>query len=130
MSDFDMDDEDINPDDYGEFPDMMEGTPEGMGMFLVSFELSYSGEPYGKEAYAFANIEAKDLEEVFHIIKQKEMRYELEDFVSQNYGELEFDAWKPMFIQLFELDKNGVVKRDVDPPVVWENGDGEVKFSG
>jgi hypothetical protein len=35
-----------------------------------------------------------------------------------------------MFIQLFDLDKNGVVKRDVDPPVVWEDGDGEVKFSG
>ena len=130
MNDFDMDDEDINPDDYGESPEMMEGSPEGRGMFLVTFELSNNGEAYGTEAYAFSNIEAQDLEEVFHIVKQKEMRYELEDFLSQNYGELEFDAWKPMFIQLFDLDKNGVVKRDVDPPVVWEDGDGEVKFSG
>ena len=120
-----MDDEDINPDDYGEFPEMMEGTPEGMGMFLVCFELSNNGEAI-EEAFAYSNIEASDLEEVFDIVKQKEMRYELEDFVNQNYGALEFDAWKPKVIQLCILDKNGVVKRDVDPTVVWEDGDGEV----
>jgi hypothetical protein len=124
MSDYDMDDEDINPDDYGEFPEMMEGTPEGMGMFLVCFELS-SNEEVIEEVFAYSSIEATDLEEVFNIVKQEEMRYELEDFVNQNYGQLEFDAWKPKVIQMFVLDKNGIVKRDEDPPVVWEDGDNE-----
>ena len=73
MSEYDMDDEDINPDDYGEFPEMMEGTPEGMGMFLVCFELS-SNEEVIEEVFAYSSIEATDLEEVFNIVKQEEMR--------------------------------------------------------
>ena len=124
MSDYDMDDEDINSDDCGEFPEMMEGTPEGMGMFLVCFELS-NNEEVIEEAFAYSTIEATDLEEVFNIVKQEEMRYELEDSVNQNYGQLEFDTWKPKVIQMFVLDKNGIAKRDVDPPVVWEDGDNE-----
>ena len=125
MSDYDMDDEDINQGDYGQFPEMMEGTPEGMGMFLVCFELSNNGEVI-EEAFAYANIEANDLAEVFQIVEEDMViEYQLRDFVNMNYEQLDFDAWKPKVIQLCVLDKNGIVKRDVDPPVVWEDGDNE-----
>jgi hypothetical protein len=112
--------------DYGDYRDELIGTPEGMGMFLVCFELINNGKAI-EEAFAYATIEAIDLGEVFHLVQEDmAIEFQLRDFVNQNYGQLEFDAWKPKVIQMFVLDENGIAKRDTDPPVVWQDGDGEV----
>ena len=38
----------------------------------------------------------------------------------QNYGELEFDAWKPIKIFQFILTEDGDIDEDNEPNVVWE----------
>ena len=96
------------------------GTPEGMGMFLVHFELSNEGEAI-EEATAISNIEALDLEEVFHLIEEDmAIEFQLRDFVNQNYGQVEFDAWKPIKIFQFTLTEDGDIDEDNEPNVVWE----------
>ena len=113
--------------DFNEYE--MIGTPEGMGMFLVHFELSNEGEAI-EEATAITNIEALDLEEVFHLIEEDmAIEFQLRDFVNQNYGQVEFDAWKPKLIQQWFLDENGIVIEGKEPPVVWKDGDGEVRMN-
>ncbi len=104
----------------------MRGTPKGMGMFLVHFELSNEGEVI-EEATAISNIEALDLEEVFHLIEEDmAIEFQLRDFINQNYGQVEFDTWKPKLIQQWFLDENGIIEEGKEPPVVWQDGDGEV----
>ena len=113
--------------DFDEYE--MIGTPEGMSMFLVHFELSNVGEAI-EEATAMTNIEALDLEEVFHLVQEDmEIEFELRDFVNQNYGQVEFDAWKPKLIQQWFLDENGIIEEGKEPPVVWQDGDGEVTMN-
>ena len=114
--------------DYGDYRDELIGTPEGMGMFLVVFELSNNGEVI--ETTSVANIEAINLEEVFQIIEEDiVIEYQLREVVNMNYGQVDFDAWRPKLIQQFFLDKNGIVIQDKEPPVVWQDGDGEVTIN-
>ena len=49
-----------------------------------------------EEAKANINLDTLDLEEVFHAVQEDmSIQFQIEDFVNQNYGQLEFDAWKP-----------------------------------
>jgi len=101
-----------------------------MAKYLVVLELSYVGQVI-EEAEVPMVVDALDLEEVFHTLQEDmEIQFELEDFANQNYGELEFDAWKPRQIHQFTLTEDGFIDEDKDPIVVWERGDGEVKFNG
>jgi hypothetical protein len=101
-----------------------------MAKYGVILELSYLGKPI-EEAEVPIIVDTLDLEEVFHTLQEDmEIKFELEDFASQNYGELEFDAWKPIKIFQFTLTEDGDIDEDNEPTVVWEKGDGEVKFSG
>ena len=114
--------------DYGDYRDELIGTPEGMGMFLVIFELSNNGEVI--ETTSVANIEAVNLEEVFQIIEEDiVIEYQLREVVNMNYGKVDFDAWRPILIQQFFLDENGIAIQDKEPPVVWQDGDGEVTIN-
>ena len=111
-----------------DFASEMIGTPEGMTMFLVGFELSYKG-VVCEEENAYVNVETLDLEEVFYTVQtDMAIQFQIEDFVNENYGQLEFDAWRPVIIQQWFLDENGIVKRDIEPPVVWKDGDGGIKL--
>ena len=66
-------------------------------------------------------VDALDLEEVLRTLEEdREIQIELEDFASQNYGELEFDAWKPIKIFQFTLTEDGDIDEDNEPNVVWE----------
>jgi len=100
-----------------------------MAKYGVILKLSYKREAI-EEADVPIIIDAQDLEEVFHTLEEDmEIQIELEDFVSQNYGELEFDAWEPIKIFQFTLTENGDIDEDNEPSVVWEKGDGEVKMN-
>ena len=100
-----------------------------MAMYLVTFKLSNKGEVY-EEAEAYLNVETLDLEELFHTVQEDmAIQYELEDFVNQNYGELEFDAWKPNQIFQYVLMEDGLVDGDKEPSLVWKEGDGEVRMN-
>ena len=101
-----------------------------MAKYGVILKLSYLGKPI-EEAEVPIIVDTLDLEEVFHTLQEDmEIQFELEDFANQNYGELEFDAWKPIKIFQFTLTEDGDIDEDNEPTVVWEKGDGEVKFSG
>jgi hypothetical protein len=101
-----------------------------MAKYGVILELSYVGKAI-EESEVPIIVDALELEEVFHTLQEDmEIQFELEDFASQNYGELEFDAWKPIKIFQFTLTEDGDIDEDNEPTVVWEKGDGEVKFSG
>jgi len=101
-----------------------------MSKYGIILELSYEGKGI-EEAEVPIIVDTLDLEEVFHTLEEDmEIQIELEDFVSQNYGELEFDAWKPIKIFQFTLTEDGNIDEDNEPTVVWEKGNGEVKFSG
>ena len=66
-------------------------------------------------------VDALDLEEVLRTLEEDmEIQIELEDFASQNYGELEIDAWKPIKIFQFTLTEDGDIDEDNEPNVVWE----------
>ena len=96
-----------------------------MAKYGVILKLSYKGEAI-EEADVPIIVDALDLEEVFHTLEEDmEIQIELEDFVSQNYGELEFDAWKPIKIFQFILTEDGDIDEDNEPSIVWEKGDGE-----
>jgi len=91
-----------------------------MSKYGVILKLSNKGKAI-EEAEAPIIVDALDLEEVFHIVKEDmEIQIELEDFVSQNYGELEFDSWKPIKIFQFTLTEDGDIDQDKEPTVVWE----------
>ena len=101
-----------------------------MAKYGVILKLSYKGKAI-EEADVPIIVDALVLEEVLRTLEEdREIQIELEDFASQNYGELEFDAWKPTQINQFTLTEDGFIDEDKDPIVVWERGDGEVKFSG
>ena len=101
-----------------------------MAKYGVILKLSYKGKAI-EEADVPIIIDALDLEEVLRTLEEDmEIQIELEDFASQNYGELEFDAWKPIKIFQFTLTEDGFIDEDKDPIVVWERGDGVVKFNG
>ena len=100
-----------------------------MAKYGVILELSYLGKPI-EEAEVPIIVEALDLEEVFKTLEEDmEIQFELEDFASQNYGELEFDAWKSIKIFQFTLTEDGDIDEDNEPTVVWEKGDGEVSMN-
>ena len=91
-----------------------------MAKYGVILKLSYKGEAI-EEADVPIIVDAQDLEEVFHTLEEDmEIQIELEDFASQNYGELEFDAWKPIKIFQFTLTEDGDIDEDNEPTVVWE----------
>ena len=91
-----------------------------MAKYGVILKLSYKGEAI-EEADVPIIVDAQDLEEVFHILEEDmEIQIELEDFASQNYGELEFDAWKSIKIFQFTLTEDGDIDEDNEPTVVWE----------
>jgi len=91
-----------------------------MAKYGVILQLSYKGEAI-EEADVPIIIDAQDLEEVFHNLEEDmEIQIELEDFASQNYGELEFDGWKPIKIFQFILTEDGDIDEDNEPTVVWE----------
>ena len=93
-----------------------------MAKYGVILKLSYKGEAI-EEADVPIIVDGLDLEE------DMEIQIELEDFASQNYGELEFDTWKPIKIFQFILTEDGDIDEDNDPTIVWEKGDGEVKMN-
>ena len=102
---------------------MMIGTPEGMAMFLVQFVLSNKGKDY-KGKQAVVNVEALDLEEVFHIVQEDiSIQFQIEEFINMNYGELVFDAWRPVMILEYVLDEDRVIDTTIEPPVVWSEED-------
>ena len=84
-----------------------------MAKYGVILKLSYKGKAI-EEADVPIIVDALDLEE------DMEIQIELEDFASQNYGELEFDAWKPIKIFQFTLTEDGDIDEDNEPNVVWE----------
>ena len=91
-----------------------------MAKYLVVLELSYVGQVI-EEAEVPMVVDALDLEEVSRTLEEdREIQIELEDFASQNYGELEFDAWKPIKIFQFTLTEDGDIDEDNEPNVVWE----------
>jgi hypothetical protein len=97
-----------------------------MPKYGVILKLKSRGEEI-KEADVPIIIDAQDLQEVFQTLEEgMEIQIELEDFASQNYGELEFDAWKPIKIFQFILTEDGDIDEDNEPTIVWEEGDGEV----
>ncbi len=82
--------------------------------------MSYKGKAI-EEADVPIIVDALDLEEVLRTLEEdREIQIELEDFASQNYGELEFDAWKPIKIFQFILTEDGDIDEDNEPNVVWE----------
>ena len=100
-----------------------------MAKYGVILELSYVGKAI-KEAEVPIIVDTLDLEEVFKTLEEDmEIQIELEDFASQNYGKLEFDAWKPIKIFQFILTEDGDIDEDNEPTVVWEKGDGEVSMN-
>ena len=91
-----------------------------MAKYGVILKLSYKGEAI-EEADVPIIVDAQDLEEVFHTLEEDmEIQIELEDFVSQNYGELDFDAWKSIKIFQFTLTEDGDIDEDNEPTVIWE----------
>tara|TARA_B100000795_G_scaffold223409_1_gene178598 strand:- start:158 stop:436 length:279 start_codon:yes stop_codon:yes gene_type:complete len=91
-----------------------------MAKYGVILRLSSGGEAI-EEADVPIIVDALDLEEAFHCLEtDMEIQIELEDFASQNYGELEFDAWKPIKIFQFTLTEEGDIDEDNEPNVVWE----------
>ena len=91
-----------------------------MAKYLVVLDLSYVGQVI-EEAEVPMVVDALDLEEVLRTLEEDmEIQIELEDFASQNYGELEFDAWKPIKIFQFTLTEDGDIDEDNEPNVVWE----------
>ena len=100
-----------------------------MAKYGVILELSYVGKAI-EESEVPIIVDALELEEVFKTLEEDvEIQIELEDFASQNYGELEFDAWKPIKIFQFILTEDGDIDEDNEPTVVWEKGDGEVSMN-
>ena len=100
-----------------------------MAKYGVILKLSSKGKSI-EEADVPIIIDALDLKEVFHALEEDmEIQIELEDFASQNYGELEFDAWKPIKIFQFTLTEDGEIDEVNEPSVVWEIGDGEVRLN-
>ena len=100
-----------------------------MAKYGVILKLSSKGKSI-EEADVPIIIDALDLKEVFHTLQEDmEIQIELEDFASQNYGELEFDAWKPIKIFQFTLTEDGEIDEGNEPFVVWETGDGEVRMN-
>ena len=100
-----------------------------MAKYGVILELSYVGKAI-EEAEVPIIVDALELEEVFKTLEEDmEIQIELEDFASQNYGKLEFDAWKPIKIFQFILTEDGDIDEDNEPTVVWEKGDGEVSMN-
>ena len=100
-----------------------------MEKYGVILELSYVGKAI-EESEVPIIVDALELEEVFKTLEEDmEIQIELEDFASQNYGELEFDAWKPIKIFQFTLTEDGDIDEDNEPTVVWEKGDGEVSMN-
>ena len=96
-----------------------------MAKYGVILKLSYKGVAI-EEADVPIIVDALNLEEVFHTLEEDmEIQIELEDFVSQNYGEVEFDAWKSIKIFQFTLTEDGDIDEDNEPTVVWEKGDGK-----
>ena len=91
-----------------------------MAKYGVILKLSSKGKSI-EEADVPIIIDALDLKEVFHTLEEDmEIQIELEDFASQNYGELEFDAWKPIKIFQFTLTEDGEIDEGNEPSVVWE----------
>ena len=91
-----------------------------MAKYGVILELSYVGKAI-EEAEVPIIVDALELEEVFKTLEEDvEIQIELEDFASQNYGKLEFDAWKPIKIFQFILTEDGDIDEDNEPNVVWE----------
>ncbi len=91
-----------------------------MAKYGVILKLSSGGDAI-EEADVPLIVDALDLEEVFKTLEEDmEIQVELEDFASQNYGELEFDAWKPIKIFQFTLTENDDIDEDNEPTVVWE----------
>jgi len=100
-----------------------------MAKYGVILKLSSGGEDI-EEADVPIIVDAQDLEEVFKTLEEDvEIQIELEDFASQNYGELEFDAWKPIKIFQFSLTEDGEMDETKEPTVIWEDGDGEVTMN-
>ena len=100
-----------------------------MAKYGVILKLSSGGEEI-EEADVPIIVDAQDLEEVFKTLEEDvEIQIELEDFASQNYGELEFDAWKPIKIFQFSLTEDGEMDETKEPTVIWEDGDGEVTMN-
>ena len=100
-----------------------------MAKYGVILKLSSKGKSI-EEADVPIIIDALDLKEVFHSLEEDmEIQIELEDFASQNYGELEFDAWKPIKIFQFALTEDGEIDEGNEPSVVWEIWDGEVRIN-
>ena len=100
-----------------------------MAKYGVILKLSSGGEEI-EEADVPIIFDAQDLEEVFKTLEEDvEIQIELEDFASQNYGELEFDAWKPIKIFQFSLTEDGEMDETKEPTVIWEDGDGEVTLN-
>ena len=98
-----------------------------MAKYGVILKLSSKGKSI-EEADVPIIIDALDLKELFHTLQEdREIQIELEDFASQNYGELEFDAWKPIKIFQFTLTEDGEIDEGNEPSVVWEIVDGEVR---
>jgi len=91
-----------------------------MPKYGVILKLKSKGEEI-EEADVPIIVDVQELEEVFHKLKDDmEIQIELEDFVSQNYGELKFDAWKPIKIFQFTLTEDGDIAQDIEPTIVWE----------
>ena len=91
-----------------------------MAKYGVILKLSYKGKAIEKADVPII-VDALDLEEVLRTLEEdREIQIELEDFASQNYGELEFDAWKPIKIFQFILTEDGDIDEDNEPNVVWE----------
>ena len=91
-----------------------------MAKYGVILKLSSKGKSI-EEADVPIIIDALDLKELFHTLQEDmEIQIELEDFASQNYGELEFDAWKPIKIFQFALTEDGEIDEGNEPSVVWE----------
>ena len=100
-----------------------------MAKYGVILKLRSGGEDI-EEADVPIIVDAQDLEEVFKTLEEDvEIQIELEDFASQNYGELEFDAWKPIKIFQFSLTEDGEMDETKEPTVIWEDGDGEVTMN-
>ena len=99
-----------------------------MAQYFVIVRLSNKGEAIeGAEAPVI--VETLDLEEVFHTLEESmEIQIELEDFVNQNYGEVEFDAWNPIMIRQCVLTEDGEIDEDIEPTLVWSEEDGGVKL--
>ena len=89
-----------------------------MAKYGVILKLSYKVNAI-EEADVPIIVDALDLEEVLRILEEDmEIQIELEDFASQNYGELEFDAWKPIKISQFNMTEDGYIDIDKESTVV------------